>query len=123
MYKDLDVLRHHRQDLVEQAQYKKDTILDEKRQKKDEELEIISQIKESLQDATRKKHNVLYKQKNVLSSQLGEQVKEKAQKDQDEKLFRKQKYEHFPFNYQDEFEQKTQNILDSRREDMQERLI
>ena len=61
MYKDLDVLRNHRQDLVEQARVKKDTILNERKDKQEEELDIISQIKESLNDATRKKQHVLYK--------------------------------------------------------------
>ena len=68
MYKDLDVLRNHRQDLVDQAVTMKDSIFTNKVQRKEEELDVISQIKEQLNDATIKKKNVLYNQKQALSS-------------------------------------------------------
>lgn len=77
MYKDLDVLRNHQQHLVDQARNRREIFSQDKLQSKEDELEIISQIKESLNDATRKKQNVLYKQKLALSSQLNEQVKDK----------------------------------------------
>lgn len=37
---------------------------------KEDELDLISQIKDSLEQAVQKKHNLLYKQRNVVYSAL-----------------------------------------------------
>lgn len=72
MYKDLDVLRNHRRDLLDQAVTHKESVFFQKVAKKEEELDIISQIKETLTAVASRKKNVLYKQRVSLSNSLND---------------------------------------------------
>lgn len=64
LHTDSGLKSNFRKGLQEQVVHNHENLLNRVQQRKDEDSDLISQIKETLKDATSKKQNLLYKQRN-----------------------------------------------------------
>jgi hypothetical protein len=75
-------------------------------EKLNNELEILTQINDSLEQATKKKQHLIYKQRHVVNEALKEQNDIKSEQRAIDKFHRLKSNNFFPFTYQEEIERK-----------------
>lgn len=122
LFHDAQAVRANRKDLLEQAFEKQQTVLSDKQQQKETEIDLISQIKATLREAQTQKQHLLYKQRRALSNSLQTQLKEQRTIQQAEASALKEPLDFFPFNYQDTIIAKQTLLQSQRRKEMQEQL-
>lgn len=119
---DAGTARANRNDLLVQAMANREKVDTNRQGDLDQEQQLLNTIQDSIEQATRKKQHLLYKQRHYMSETLDNQKEERRKADAEDKRHRMQRSEYFPFVYQEEIEKRRQAAKEVMKDDCRNKL-